>query len=187
MNRESEVIILKKKVEEKYGAVPGGPDAFDRLAETISEDTRERISVSTLKRMWGYIGTTMRQRESSLDILARYVGYSRFREFCNDMEKTSAFLTDNIIDTGKLAAGCSVILKWDPDRVVRLSYEGEQRFTVTDPGTSKLAAGDSFRCGNFIKGQALHIAGIQRAAELIPAYVAGKTNGLTEVEIIPLQ
>ena len=58
------------------------PKDFEFLSECIFEKFHERISPTTLKRLWGYLSETTTPRKSTLDILSMFVGYDNWKDFC---------------------------------------------------------------------------------------------------------
>ena len=56
-------------IEQELRRTPSAPSDFKWISEQIEERTRERLSASTLMRLWGYMdGVT--PRKVTLDILA---------------------------------------------------------------------------------------------------------------------
>lgn len=81
---------LCRAVEQKTGRTLLTPSDFKWLSEQIEEQTNELLSVSTLMRLWGY-RPGVSPRKSTLDILARYLGYAdcvAFGIMPTDEEKT---------------------------------------------------------------------------------------------------
>jgi hypothetical protein len=56
-------------------------NTFEKLSSMILEKTGERLSVSTLKRIWGKVSYQHAPAKSTLNILARYAGYENWRSF----------------------------------------------------------------------------------------------------------
>lgn len=52
------------------------PKDFDFLMRQIYGYTQELISVSTLKRMWGYVNSKSNPSKFNLDLLSRMVGFT---------------------------------------------------------------------------------------------------------------
>ncbi len=73
---------LREKVEEATNRKPKTPKDFDILSETIFEKTHERLSATTLKRVWGYLTVSSSPRVSTLDILAQFIDYHDWKDFC---------------------------------------------------------------------------------------------------------
>ena len=63
------LILLKKKVEEKFGERVRYSRQCEALSEAIFEATGERLSLVTLKRFFGFTTAKVEPRLSTLDIL----------------------------------------------------------------------------------------------------------------------
>ncbi|MEM6342804.1 MAG: hypothetical protein AAF927_02955 [Bacteroidota bacterium] len=59
---------------------------FNRLSEQIWEKTQKRLSVSTLKRVWGRAERISQPSQTTLDILAEFAGYKSWRDFKQQAE-----------------------------------------------------------------------------------------------------
>ena len=82
MKDQSEYIqLLRTSIEDNVGYKLRTPKDFDTLSDAILEKTKQRVSSSTLKRLWGYRSDTTIPRPSTLDTLARFVGYDNFKAF----------------------------------------------------------------------------------------------------------
>ena len=82
MDNEKTLLELRRCIERIVGFIPSTPRDFDTLSESIFQKKRQRISASTLKRIWGYSTSVSVPRQSTLDILAQFAGYSDYRVFC---------------------------------------------------------------------------------------------------------
>lgn len=180
-----ELNYLLQKVEEKYGRRIAVPKDYELLAETITQDVREPISNSTLKRLWGYDSYTSTPSPVTLDILSRYVGARSFPDFCESLRKNpdfvSGFLHSEHIESSSLSSGDHLEIGWNPNRLVMLEYLGECRFRVVESLNASLLKGDEFEAIAFIKGYPLYVSRILRSGTETPIYVAGIQNGLTRV------
>lgn len=81
---------LRQAVEEKVGHHLRTPRDFDHLHDLLFQEQGIMVSVSTLKRIWGYVKSDSQPRSSSLDILARYVGYSDYEAFRKVRQKANS-------------------------------------------------------------------------------------------------
>lgn len=54
---------------------------FEELSERIFTDTKKRLSVTTLKRIWGRAERVANPSSGTLNILSEFVGYPNWREF----------------------------------------------------------------------------------------------------------
>ena len=72
---------LRKLLEEGSGRKMKQNADFIFLQQYIVEQTKEQISTTTLKRLWGYIKDGGSPRISSLDVLAHAAGYEDWNAF----------------------------------------------------------------------------------------------------------
>ena len=173
---------LRKHVESVFGRPIQRSSDFDRLSEDIFRKTGEPLSVSTLKRFWGYIPSRTVLSLISMDILSRYAGAASFSAFC--AEDSSLFLQEACLSARAIPDGALVEITWDPGRKVLLRHLGEgEDFVVVRSCRSKLREGDLFSTADFILNNPLYIGRIRRGEELLPPYVAGVTGGLTGCRI----
>ena len=183
-NREVFVDKLKEYAENVAGFRMCTPKDFDSLAMHIFKETGYQLSPTTLKRMWGYLHEKEQQapRLSTLDILARYVGYMDFETFskfqCVDHECESDFLTNNCLQTRSLLKGDILRLMWHPDRCVTLQYIGLCMFKVLESRNSKLSQNDSFICERIIENQPLLLSNLIHENGDPVNYICGKKGGV---------
>lgn len=85
MNQEQQEQALAKLRELIEGVIERKmktPKDFEFLSECIFEKFHEKISPTTLKRLWGYLPESTTPRKSTLDILSMFVGYDNWKDFC---------------------------------------------------------------------------------------------------------
>lgn len=79
--RKEDFERLKSEVETLVGRKIASPKDFAFLMRQIHGYTQETISVSTLKRMWGYVNSNTKHSKFNLDLLSRMVGYAGWDAF----------------------------------------------------------------------------------------------------------
>lgn len=183
MNKSVEFDFLKDEICRVFGKPVKNPSDFERLASAIENTVAQPVSVSTLKRLWGYVTYGSDPRYSTLDILARYVGRADFRTLCLELQQTSSFFEAEKVLSSQLDKGAVIELGWMPDRNVQLEYIGENRYIVRKSLNSKLKEGDIIETAQFIKGQPLFIGSVLRDGKQLQSYVAGKSKGLTQLNV----
>ncbi len=155
---------------------------FEALSITIEQQTSERISASTLKRLWGYVSDKHQPRRYTLDVLSMYVGLKDFDAFCAkidaDPENGSNFFRSFTIASTDLSAGDKLEFGWSPDRYIQVLYLGDNLYEVIEAQVSKLMIGDKFRCVTFILDYPLYLPYVERGGEILPSFVAGNKGGL---------
>ena len=177
-----EVELLLKKVKEKYKIGAYTTNDYVMLSEDISASGAGYISTATLKRLFGYVNDYHKPTITTLDIIARYIGYGCYEEFYKAMldESTvaSAFLSDNQLWSNNLDIDDVIEIGWAPNRCVQLKYQGDNWYEVVDSSNSKLIKGDRFKVIIFMLGEPLYLNTVYRGDNELGCYVAGLNGGL---------
>lgn len=182
-----EIEDLKKECEKVLGKTIVTPTNFDELSLNIKKYTGRNVSVSTLKRIWGYVDYPHKPSNEILSILSVYVGYRDWQDFNNTeaMTNSSDFLCKDIVKSIDLRDGDRICIRWKPDRLCILEYQGKSEFKVIESQNSKLIEGDIFSCNVLAKGEPLICHDVIREGELLAeGYVAGKTEGIISLQIM---
>lgn len=93
--QHSTIKKLCRAVETAVGKKMHTPRDFETLSETIFDKLHQNISPSTLKRIWGYLPSSITPRLSSIDLLAQFVGYDDFDAFAQQ-EQTAETIGPSI-------------------------------------------------------------------------------------------
>ena len=189
MNKNApEIIALRHQIEKKVGRAINSPSEFEFLSGAVWNQTGERISPTTFKRLWGYIDGTDSTRESTLRILSRFLGYKSFPDFCDSLSEEEVFQSDWIdgprISASDLKKGDLVEVSWMPNRLCRFRFDGGMRFTVMESQNSKLQVGDRFECSMFIQGAPMYLNNYTRGLQAPVAFVAGLKDGLISIRVL---
>jgi hypothetical protein len=180
-----EVQELRLRIETKLGESLRRT-VYKRLSIAIYDSTKINISESTLQRVWGYVSSSEKVNEETLDILSKYVGYDNWQSFKKEVmdsdENDSNILNqDHSISTSELQIGDILQLGWQPNRYCEIRYCGENKFEVTHSENAKLQVGDTFKCGLFIKGELLSLDEVRQSVNphTPRIMIIAKKSGLT--------
>ena len=178
---------LLAKIEEVSGRKMQTPRDFDLLGESIFHSTGHLINPSTLKRIFGYVKSEAKPRETTLDILCRYARYDSWQAFINKerelKESESVRFFGRQIMAEELRPKERLRITWLPDRDVTIEHLGNGRFEVVAAENSKLRVGYTFECPLFIEHEPLYLANLIGPGNRPANFVCGKKNGI-EFEII---
>ena len=183
----NKIVKLKKDCERIYGRTVSTPSDFECLSLKIRKATGRNISVSTLKRIWGYVDYPHNPSNEILSVLSAYVGYKDWHDFNNaeSVTDSSDFIGTDIVKSSELTKGNRIRLMWKPDRICIVEYLGFSKFKVVEVLNCKLLEGDIFSCGVFAKGEPMICHEVRREGKLLSeGYVAGKTDGILSLQII---
>ena len=104
----------------------------EQLALDIASATNEHIGVNTLKRLLGFIADERSPRTSTLDVIARYLGYEHWDalRIYDEQTENSAFDDRDEYLTCFFKPGQMVYVSYLPNRTVEMEYLGNSRFRV---------------------------------------------------------
>ena len=179
---QEQLAALRQAVEDRYGQAINSPTDFAGLCDQLALAQGEQISVSTLKRVWGYVTGYATIRVSTLNILSRYAGCRDWRDFCDTLANpdVSDFPAGDVVVLSTLKVGDNVEVKWSPGRRIVAQYLGQGRMRVIESQRSKLAVGTTFSCNGFVNGEQLILTQVETSsAEQALTYVCGKRGGIT--------
>lgn len=178
------IASLRWEIETAVNRRLATPKDFDALREMIFSRLHILVSATTLKRIWGYLDDNVCTRRSTLDILARYVGYADFEAFENGAVADGGELSSNPIMARRidvdeqLQPGDLLRLTWQPGRVCDVEYRGERLFCVVASQNTRLCAGNTFKCSLMIEDEPLYIDSLIADGSAPVAYVCGKRSGI---------
>ena len=184
MNEENKYIDLCRAVERRACREVKTPRDFDYLSVCIEQVTHRHIGVSTLKRLWGYLGNkeVREPQRYTLDSLARYVGYVSYDAYVaasmGECDIDSDFVNAQSISADRIAEKERIRIMWNPDRVMIVRCEGDNTFIVEEVVNSKLSVGDCFCCDRFTQGEPLFLYNLVHEDNKPTGYVCGRLGGI---------
>ncbi len=181
------ITLLRQLVEESADHAIATSNDFIFLSGEIRGRLNENLSVSTLKRLWGYVDGYASVRPSTLDILARFVGFPDWETFVSDYCEVESVQSSHRVVSESLFAkdlniGDNVEIRWNPNRRLLLNYLGDNMFTITESENAKLNVGDRFLCQRFILNQPLFVDVLGNEGQTA-VFVMGNKGGLTKIAI----
>lgn len=150
------------------------------------------IGETTVKRMLGLVGENSPERNrtphvSTMDILAKWLGYDNYKALLREIgeqDYSSEFTSIESIDVMSLDQGTQIQIKYEPSRIIIMTYLGNRVFLINESKNSKLQKGDRIRLSHLVLGQELLVSEIIRDDKNIGGYRGAKDGGLTCLEII---
>lgn len=150
------------------------------------------VSETTVKRMLGLVGIDSPERRrtphnSTMDILARWLGYENYKALLCEIgenDSSSEFTSLESIDVASLKEGSQILLRYEPARVIVMTYLGDREFLVNESKNSKLIKGDRIKLSVLVLGQELLVSEAIRDGKSLGSYRGAKDGGLTSLEVI---
>lgn len=186
-----EIVSLKRDIENQLKQHFKTPYDFEHLAAVIWERLRENVSPTTLKRLWGYIDGAERPRRATLCLLARFLGYTDWEDYLQDLKYREDIESDPFVGEGvhlnNLSVDDLIEVTWLPNRRCIFKYEGNAKFVVVEAVNTKLQVGDKFETACLLVGQPMFLDNLITVDNHAPAgcsFVAGTKSGLVSVQKI---
>lgn len=175
-----------QQLKEKSGSELHQPSDCEILSLDIEGRTGVHIGATTLKRLVGFAQDERQPHASTLDVIARYLGYAHWEELSKIEDKgNSDFSTsDEEVRSADLQAGAQVEIEYLPDRRVRFMYLGDSRFRVVESQNSKLLVDDEVEILNFVLHHPLLAIQVCREGESLGQFTAGRVSGLSSVKVL---
>lgn len=185
MQHSPEIQCLRRDIEQHMEQQLQSPADFQLLIHRIWEKQHAVLSLSTIKRLWGYVESNGAPRLSTLNTLAQFLNFTDWHAYLVSLEQRggieSAMFTGEGIQTSELKKGDLIAVTWQPNRQCTFRYLGENQFVVVESKNAKLQKNTTFSAVRFMIGQPMYLDNILLADGTHTSYVAGKRNGLTSV------
>jgi hypothetical protein len=176
------IVLLRESIEASIGRKLRTPKDFDILAESIFKKLHQHISPTTLKRLWGYLDENVKPHYSTLNSVARLLGFNNFSHFeqcsMNEEMASAPVLGTSISPASEIDTNCRLRLTWAPDRVCLIRHLGAGLFVVEQSENTRLMPGNTFECDIIIDGEPLYLDNLIQNNRPPIGYVCGKRNGV---------
>lgn len=162
------------------------PSDCELLSLDIQSKTRVRVGATTLKRLLGFAQDERTPHASTLDAIARYLGYAHWEELAKieDQGNSDFNSSDDEVRSADLQVGKVVEIAYLPDRVVTLRYLGNNRYKVDQSQNSKLQADDEVEILNFVLHHPLLVLNVWRDGTSLGQFTAGRVSGLSSIKVL---
>lgn len=178
--------IIIKQIEERFGTPIKYPKDCNSLSNSIQLNCNKLISVSTLKRLFGFVKQVEQPHKHTLDVIANYIGYKDWEEAIRltDKQDNSSFFQVEGIESVNLKKGNEIEFTYEPKRKVTLSYLGSNKFKVIDSKNAKLQKEDIITFSYIALNHPLISSEVIRNGNSLGKFTAGKVNGITSIKIL---
>ena len=178
--------VIIKLIEKQLGKEIRYSSDFEHLYFDIEKQTKQRVGVNTLKRLFGQIKGIKEPRLYTLDTIARYINFKNWDEMleCLDEKGNSDFSSIEEIEISTLHKGTKIKFYYSPDRVVLIEYIEKYQFKVIDALNSKLMIDDIIEVEHFVLKYPLMVKDVIRDNVSLGKFTAGKVSGITKLVIV---
>lgn len=146
------------------------------------EEISKKLNINTLKRFfdhWGK-GIDYKFSNATLDAIAGYIGYSDWK----DLEKNINSPKSDFSFVAPIEIGDEYLIKYSPDRVVKLKLIGKNRYRVISSSGSKLKVNDECTADSFDVGSLFCVTDVVREGVNIGQYRSAPNHFITKTRLI---
>jgi hypothetical protein len=162
------------------------PSDCEYLSLDIESKTGVHIGATTLKRLLGFAQDERSPHTSTLDALARYLGYAHWDELSEIEDKGNSDFdaSDGELRSADVRLDACVEITYLPDRRLVLRYLGDCRYRVAESDNSKLLEGDEVEILNFVLHHPLLVVNVWRNGVPLGQFTAGRVSGLSSIKLL---
>lgn len=173
-------------LKSKSGSELHLPSDCEFLSLDIESKTGVRIGATTLKRLLGFAQDERMPHSSTLDAIARYLGYAHWDELSKiEDDGNSDFDSfDDEVRSADLQPEVCVEVTYLPDRKVRMQYLGNQHYRIVESDNSKLQIADEVEIQNFVLHHPLLVLNVWRSGKSLGQFTAGRVSGLSSIKVL---
>ena len=152
----------------------------EMLALDVESVTGEHIGVNTMKRLLGFIADERTPRISTLDVIARYLGFANWEalRMVDENSSNSSFDDRDEYLACYLEKDQQVVISYPPNRSVIIENMGNNHFRVIESENSKLLKGDLLTLTHIVRHYPLLVSEVIRDGRSLGAFTAGKAQGI---------
>lgn len=175
------ILYLKSLLQQKLGCNISSASDCQKLIYDIEAKTGEKLGVTTMKRLLGFTSEKAAPRQSTLEILARYLGFDTFSQLDDAIHNIGDSNFDNNSDSiisASLKRGDRVNLSYSPNRILRLVHLCLDEFEVVESINGSLRKGDRIFVDSLTTGLPMIAKNVIRHGESLGCYTAGKKLGI---------
>ena len=188
MDKHMALEALIDITNKNLGYTPATPSEFSEASLMIQKKTGRSISLSSIKRIWGYVAYESFPSITTLNTLALFNGFKSWDTFMLSHNGTdfddSGFVEESVVTADKLTPGDRILLQWGKDKSCELEYLSHFRFRINQSKNIKLLAGDTCRISILCLRHPIFISDIERPDMHIPAYIGARKGGLSSITLI---
>ena len=179
--------VIKKRIEHKYGKEIRYSKDCEVLAQMISIETKEKISDTTLLRLFGFTKIKIdNHRLYTLDIIAKFIGFSCWNEAINkgNMNDDTSYIKGiDRVAFNNLEEGQVITISYSKDILLKLKFIGSFMFEVIFSEKSKLKLGDVLNILRLDLTHPLICEKVIRSGKNMGPFEGGENGAIIKIKI----
>jgi hypothetical protein len=136
--------FLKNRIEMRFGKSIQYPKDCEAIALSVSKHCNEKISATTMMRLFGLIKSNSKPSLYTLDLISQYAGFQSWNAVFNSNSLNEDVHSEQIdkLAINSLHLNQLIQIKYSANKLLKLKYIGSMNFEVTMVENNKLQIGD---------------------------------------------
>jgi hypothetical protein len=179
---------IRLLLEEKLGRRVRYPKDCDALAVEIKESVGDRISPSTLKRIFGFINPPGSPSLYTLDVISHFLGFLDWEDLQqkmvnNGIDSHMLANDDRFIRSEDIIEGQMLELGYAPERQLVLLCIGKSQFRIIETVNSSLRPNDVLEIFLFGEKFPLYVNSVCRDQKNLGPFIGAKRTGIDYIRV----
>lgn len=180
--------LVRKLLEEKFGRKIRYPKDCESLALQMNEAATQRISASTLKRLFGFITPTTSPSLYTLDTVAMFLGFADWEslqiQLMQQSDSTFSGSISDIIRSEDIKPGTILEIGYARSKTITIQCTMPNEYIVIKSENSSLKENDHLHISVMAVNYPLMVGKVTRDLLSLGPYIAGKRNGVDFIRIL---
>ena len=157
----------------------------EALALKVSKHCNEKISTTTIMRLFGLMESKSKPRLYTLDLISQYAGFESWESSVNNNDLNEDCLGEktNKLAINNLTINHIIQIKYSPNRLVKLKYLGSMNFEIIMVENNKLHIGDIITVLYIEHNYPFVCENVTRNGKELGKYNGGKEGYILEISI----
>ena len=177
--------FLKNRIENRFGKPIRYSKDCETLALSVSKHCDEKISATTMMRLFCLMKSTSKPRLYTLDLISQYAGFESWEAAINNSDLNEDCHGEQIdrLAINSLHINQIIQIKYSPSKLLKLKYLGSMDFEVTIVENSKLHIGDILTILCVQLNYPFVCENVTRKGKELGKYIGGKEGYVLNISI----
>jgi hypothetical protein len=177
--------FLRIRIEMRFGKPIRYAKDCEALASAVSKFCNEKISATTIMRLFSILKSKTKPRLFTLDLVSQYAGFDSWEAAVNNSDLNEDYHAGQIdkLAINSLHLNQIVKIKYSPNRLLKIKYLGSLDFETTMVKNSKLHVGDILTILCIQHNFPFICENVTRQGKELGKYIGGKAGKVLDISI----
>lgn len=177
--------FLKNRIELRFGKSIQYSKDCEAIALSVSKHCNEKISATTMMRLFGLMKSKSKPSIFTLDLISQYAGFESYNAAFNNNDLNEDYHDGQIdkLAINSLHINQIIQIKYSPNKLLKLKYLGSMNFEVMIVENNKLQTGDILTILCIQHNFPFVCENVTRKGKELGKYIGGKQGYVLDISI----